>query len=59
VPIEFDAEQLTNAGADLSLKVSMQLRDVRIEGLMEELCAPVGLEFEIDGERVLVSVSGE
>ncbi len=59
VPIEFDAEQLTNAGADLAARVSLQLRDVRIEALMEELCAPAGLQYEVDGERVLLRVSCE
>jgi hypothetical protein len=59
VPIEFDAQQLTNDGADLSLKIGLQLREVRIEELMEELCEPAGLTFEVDGERVLLGVEGE
>jgi hypothetical protein len=56
VPIEFDADALTAAGADLSVRVSVQLDKARIRALMEELCEPAGLTFEVDGERVLLDV---
>ncbi len=59
VPIDFDADQLVAAGADLSLKISLQLREASIEDLMEELCEPAGLAFEIDEEQVLLRVSRE
>lgn len=59
VPIDFDADQLTTDGADLSLKISLQLREASIEDLMEELCEPAGLVFEIDEEQVLLRARNE
>lgn len=54
IQVEFDARKLTEDGADLSVKLSLDLKQAPIEELLRQACTPAKIRFEIDGEKILL-----
>lgn len=52
VDVTYDAEALSDAGVDLSTKVSLDLKQASVDELFQALCEPLGLEYEINGEEI-------
>jgi hypothetical protein len=55
VVVEYDAEQLRQAGIDLREVVTLKLNEATAEELFHQLCEPLGLMFEIDDTNVRLS----
>lgn len=52
VPVEYDAAKLRAAGVDLEVLVSVEFENATAEELFSALCAPAGLEYDIDEQKV-------
>ena len=59
VSIEYDADALTAAGADLTTLVTLEFQSATVEELLEALCEPAGMAYEIDGETVRLKAARE
>lgn len=54
VDVQYDAEALAAAGIDLTTKISLDLKQATADELLTALCEPLGLEYEIQGEQILI-----
>jgi hypothetical protein len=54
VNVTYDVEALSDAGIDLAAKISLDLKQATVDELFQALCEPLGLEYEIDGENVML-----
>ena len=55
IDVQYDAEQLKAMGADLSRKISFDLKEVTAEQLFAAICEPAGLKFAVKEETVILS----
>ena len=52
VDVEYDADALADAGIDLNTKISLDLNQAPVDELLQAICEPLGLEYEIKGEVI-------
>ncbi|REJ92799.1 MAG: hypothetical protein DWQ34_11305 [Planctomycetota bacterium] len=55
----YDLESFTAAGIDLNQKISFDLNQATPDELFSRICAPLNLEYEIDGETITLSPSSK
>ncbi len=59
VTIEYDTEALTKAGINLDQRISIELQQATIQQLMQALCEPLGMTFQIAGNQVVLTAGTE
>lgn len=55
IEVRFDEEELTAAGIDLETRIALELQDATIHQFLRAACAPLGLDYRIDGNRIDLS----
>ncbi|MCA9079253.1 MAG: hypothetical protein KDA58_01790 [Planctomycetaceae bacterium] len=58
VAIEYDSAQLADAGINLDQLVQLELKQATIRELMDGICRPLGLKYEIAGNQITL-IAGE
>lgn len=54
VDVQYDGDALAAAGVDLTTKISLDLQQATADELLTAICEPLGLEYEIKGEQILI-----
>ena len=57
--LAYDLERLRAAGVDFNRKISFDLKQATADELFTEICEPLGLEYEIDGDRITLRPATE
>jgi hypothetical protein len=55
---EYDADVLAAAGISLDKRISLEVKDARIEALLKATFEPLGIAFELDDRTVRLKPKG-
>lgn len=55
IQVEYDPQALAESGIDLSQRISLELEQATLNQLLAAACREAGLQYRIDGRRVILS----